>query len=73
MGWEGTTLLRVLINPKGETETIVVTRSSGFSTLDKAAVKAVKRWRFHPARSGSEAVESWVKIPIVFDLEEAKN
>ncbi len=73
MGWEGTTLLRVLVNQKGETEFIEVTRSSGFATLDKAAMKAVKRWRFHPARSGTESMESWIKIPIVFDLEESKN
>ncbi len=72
MGWEGTTLLRVLVNQKGKTKFIEISRSSGFTTLDKAAMKAVKRWRFQPARSGSETVESWVKIPIVFDLEELK-
>jgi len=73
MGWEGTTLLRVLVNQIGKTKFIEISRSSGFATLDKAAMKAVKRWRFHPARSGTEAVQSWVKIPIVFDLEETKN
>jgi len=72
MGWEGTTLLRVLVNQKGETKFIEVTHSSGFASLDKAAIKAVKRWSFHPARSGKQSVESWVKIPIVFDLEESK-
>ena len=72
MGWEGTTLLRVLVDQKGGTKFIEISRSSGFTTLDKAAMKAVKRWRFQPARSGSETVESWVKIPIVFDLEELK-
>jgi len=72
MGWEGTTLLRVLVNQKGKTKFIEISRSSGFASLDKAAIKAVKRWRFHPARSGDKSVESWVKIPIVFDLEELK-
>jgi len=72
MGWEGTTLLRVFVNQKGETKFIEISRSSGFAALDKAAMKAVKRWRFHPARSGDKSVESWVKIPIVFDLEENK-
>ena len=73
MGWEGTTLLRVLVNHKGKTKFIEISRSSGFATLDKAAMKAVKRWRFHPARSGTESIERWIKIPIVFDLEETKN
>ena len=72
MGWEGTTLLKVLVDQKGGTKQVEVSRSSGFTTLDKAAMKAVKRWRFQPARSGSGTVESWVKIPIVFDLEETK-
>jgi len=73
MGWEGTTLLRVLVNQKGKTKFIEISHSSGFATLDKAAMKAVKHWRFHPARSETEAVESWVKIPIVFNLEDTKN
>ena len=68
MGWEGTTLLRVLVDQQGHSKSVLISRSSGFDNLDSAAVKAVKGWRFNPARSGAGPVESWVKIPIVFSL-----
>ena len=71
-GWQGTTLLRVLVNSRGKSETVEISRSSGFSILDGAAVKAVQRWRFRPAHDGRKTVESWVKVPIVFRLENAK-
>lgn len=71
MGWEGTTLLRVLVDQQGSSKTVQVSQSSGFDSLDRAAVKAVKRWHFHPARSGTRVVESWVKIPIVFSLKDS--
>ena len=36
--------------------------------LDRAALSAVKRWRFVPARRGSEAVAGRVIVPIHFNL-----
>lgn len=72
-GWEGAVLLRVLVNRQGRPESIEVTHSSGFETLDRAAMDTVKDWRFHPARYGEREVESWVKIPIIFRLADTKN
>lgn len=71
-GWEGTTMLRVLVDQGGSSKTIQVSQSSGFEALDQAATKAVKDWRFHPARHGAKSVESWVKIPIIFTLKDKK-
>lgn len=68
-GWEGTTLLKVLVDEQGNSRIVQVSRSSGFEILDRAATMAVKGWRFHPARYGAKPVESWVKIPIIFSLE----
>lgn len=72
-GWEGMVLLRVLINSHGEPATIEVNRSSGFDVLDLAALKTVRGWRFHPAHYGHKRVESWVKVPIVFRLADARD
>ena len=72
-GWEGTVLLRVLVNQEGKPQSVEVGQSSGFEALDRAAVKTVQQWRFHPARSGQKEIESWVKIPIVFKLTDLKN
>ena len=45
-----------------------VERSAGHPDLDDAATDAVKRWRFDPARRGSEAVAMWVLLPVEFKL-----
>ena len=63
-------MLKVRVNPKGVPDRVVVDRKSGFAILDDAAVEAVKRWQFHPARRGPNAVESWVRIPVAFKLKE---
>lgn len=42
--------------------------SSGRRMLDTAAVAAVKRWTFVPAKRGDEAVDGWVNVPIDFKL-----
>lgn len=72
-GSEGRVLLRVLIDDQGEAKAVEVSRSSGSDALDQAATSAIKRWRFHPARSGDQPIESWVSIPIDFRLTDAKN
>ncbi len=71
-GWEGTTVLKVRVDPEGAPERVAVDRTSGFDVLDAAAVKAAGRWRFHPARRGSDSVASWVRIPVAFKLKEDK-
>lgn len=72
-GWQGTVLLRVLVDQDGKSKSIKVGRTSGFETLDRAAVETVKSWRFHPAHYGDRRVESWVRIPIVFSLAELRD
>lgn len=67
-GSEGTVFLAVLIDAQGKPRKIEISQSSGTPSLDEAATKSVRGWRFHPARQGERAVESWVKIPIVFQL-----
>ena len=68
-GYEGSVLLNVRVLPNGEPEEVTIFKSSGHKVLDKAALKAVKRWKFVPAQRGFKAVSSWVKVPIEFRLE----
>lgn len=70
-GEEGTVLLRVLVTPEGRPGKVELERSSGSAVLDGAALEAVEHWRFVPARRGSEPVEAWVRVPLVFRLEAA--
>ncbi len=68
-GWQGTTLLRVLVDPRGKPSTIRVQTSSGRSLLDDAAVEAVQKWTFVPATQGGAPISGWVNVPIVFRLQ----
>jgi protein TonB len=67
-GEEGGVLLQVHVTADGRAEQVTVSRSSGFARLDAAAVEAVRRWRFVPARQGVRAVDGWVLVPINFSL-----
>jgi len=67
-GHQGTVLLEVLVSTDGKAASIRLSRSSGYSILDRAAIKGVRDWLFYPAKRGDELFEMWVKIPIRFKL-----
>ena len=66
---EGRVLLRVLVAADGRAESVEIATSSGFERLDRAALDAVRRWRFVPARRGGDAVAATVNVPIAFALD----
>jgi protein TonB len=47
---------------------VSVSRGSGYPELDEAAVRAVRRWMFEPARAAGLPVASHVDIPVRFSL-----
>lgn len=65
---QGRVMLRILVSSEGRAEEVLLHHSSGFERLDEAALKAVRAWRFVPARRGSESVPAWVIVPIEFSL-----
>lgn len=65
---EGTVIVRAEVMPDGKSGQVVLHRSSGFKSLDDAAVSTVKKWRFKPATDGGKPVKQWVNIPITFTL-----
>lgn len=68
-GDQGTVMLKVLVNPEGAPVRVELDQSSGSKPLDSAALDAVKSWRFVPARRGTQNIEGWVRVPVVFRLE----
>ena len=66
--YHGTVLLEVLVTREGTVGSVRLARSSGFEMLDRAAMKGVRKWLFHPGKRGDEVVEMWVKVPIRFQL-----
>jgi len=67
-GVQGVTLLRVRVLENGRVGEVVIDQSAGFRDLDFAAMEAVKKWLFEPARRGKEAVSVWVMLPVKFEL-----
>lgn len=66
---QGTVILQVLILADGSIAELSVLQSSGFSRLDAAAMEAVKKWRFEPARQDGIAITYQYQQPIVFQLQ----
>jgi protein TonB len=67
-GVEGVVTLRFEVLANGNVGTVQVQHSAGRDDLDRAALEAVKTWRFEPARRGKEAVAVWVTLPVRFEL-----
>ncbi|MCG3187326.1 MAG: hypothetical protein IOMNBAOH_01935 [Rhodocyclaceae bacterium] len=67
-GIEGTVRLRVNVAADGLPTDVMVVSSSGFDEMDRAALEAVKSWRFQPARRSGQAVAALAEVPIVFRL-----
>lgn len=69
-GEEGRVLLKVLVSAEGLADTVSLEKSSGSERLDKAAIEAVRGWKFVPARKGSQALSAYVMVPINFSLDD---
>lgn len=68
MGWEGRVVLRVEVLANGSAGAVSIAKSSGHEILDEAALEAVRRWKFVPAKRDGTAVNSSVNVPINFNL-----
>ncbi|MDU9049802.1 MAG: energy transducer TonB [Candidatus Electrothrix sp. Rat3] len=67
-GLEGLVTLEAKIDRNGRVEELRLFTGSGHSILDKAALKAVRAWRFSPGTVGGRAQSMWVKVPVRFEL-----
>lgn len=67
-GWSGEVWIRVRVSSSGRVLDAAIEHSSGHRVLDSAALKAVRRWRFHPARRGDTPMAGVVRLPIRFKL-----
>ncbi|HGY89562.1 MAG TPA: energy transducer TonB [Planctomycetes bacterium] len=65
---EGRVVLLVRIDREGRPIEIMIAESSGRTMFDRAAERAVRKWRFTPARRDGVPVEDTVRVPIRFSL-----
>lgn len=68
---EGLVVLRVEVDARGHVADASVLTSSGVAALDQAALDAVRRWRFEPARRAGIAVGCQIAVPVRFRIEDA--
>lgn len=65
---EGTVILDVQVSADGIPLSVSLAHSSGFPSLDRAAVAAARAWRFEPAQTAGVAIRSRVQVPVRFQL-----
>ncbi len=60
----GTVVVQAFVSREGRVLDARVSRS--VAGLDEAAVAAVRKWYFKPARSGGRPVDTWLAVPVQF-------
>lgn len=69
-GLSGSVLLRVDVAADGTATNVDFVQRSGAPELDRAAMNAVRKWRFAPARRDGKPIASSVNVPVDFVLPE---
>lgn len=67
-GEEGSVLIRAFVDQNGIASRVEIFKSSSFYLLDNAALEAIKKWHFIPAKRLGQYISSSVIIPINFKL-----
>ena len=69
-GREGRVMLSLLVDTFGHVQEAQVRETSGSEAFDDSALKAVKRWRFAPARDrDGQALSRWCTVRILFQID----
>jgi len=67
-GYQGVVVLFVEVLVDGRVGQVGIRRSAGHEILDRAALEAVRTWRFEPGRKEGRAVTMSVEVPVRFVL-----
>ncbi|MDZ7820534.1 MAG: energy transducer TonB [Candidatus Marinimicrobia bacterium] len=67
-GIEGKVVVQAFINKKGVVEHTLILKGMPGTGLDEAAMDAIKRTRFKPAKQRDRDVGVWISIPVTFTL-----
>ncbi len=66
----GTVVVRALVGADGRVRDARIAAS--VPGLDRAALTAVRKWTFTPARAAGRAVEAWLDVPVRFPSERGR-
>jgi len=71
-GIGGEVRVRITVDADGKVKSAEIVNSSPAAVFDRAALDAVRRWRFKPLAVGNPDVEATVVTNIVFRPDDAK-
>jgi protein TonB len=67
-GIEGQVVVQAFINEDGVVEHCLILKGMPGTGLDEAAIKAIKKTKFKPAKQRDRNVGVWISIPVTFKL-----
>jgi len=67
-GIEGTVFIQAFIDKKGRVIETTIVKGIPNTGLDEAAIEAIRKTRFRPAKQRERAVGVWISIPVNFRL-----
>ena len=67
-GIEGTVVIQAFVDKKGKVTDTVVLKGIANTGLDEAAMTAIEKTKFKPAKQRDRAVGVWISIPVNFRL-----
>ncbi len=67
---QGTVWMLLLVSKDGLVTELKLKKTSGFDRLDQAALQAVKKWKFQPARKEGQPIDYWYELPLKFSLQQ---
>ena len=67
-GIEGTVIVQVFVDEKGKVTETKILKGIPNSGLDEAAIEAIRKTRFKPAKARGKSVGVWISIPVNFRL-----
>lgn len=67
-GIEGVVIVQAFIDEKGRVKETLILKGVPNTGLDEAAMEAIKKTRFRPAKQRERAVGVWISIPVNFKL-----
>lgn len=70
LGQEGTVVLEVIVSTEGSAKSVRIQESSGHDLLDQAAMQAISKWKFVPAKRGETPIEQKLSTRWTYKLEQ---
>ncbi len=70
MGYQGVVYVQAEILTDGRVGRTMIRKSSGYAILDQTAIKAVRRWKFEPAKKSGVPCATWAELPIKFVIDD---